>query len=1180
MRPRTLRRMTTAGAMALCISAALAQAPTSTAITYQGQLKQNGMPVTGVADFRVYLYSVETGGTPEDSLACYGTAINDGLFALDLNFDPTIFNGDGLWLEIHVACPSGSTFVALTPRQPLRPAPYALFALDGNAVLTLPYAAICPLDVGDAFAISQPTAGAAAIHAEATGGNGQAVHATASAVEGTAVQADATGDALYAVVGTASARGTVTNYGGLFTAAGDRARAVLGYATATSGYNYGVYGRSDSSTGRGVYGVVPADSGNAYGVYGEAASQDGIGVFGYNDWEGAGPAIAVRGSTNSPDGFGGWFEGRGYFSGHVGIGTTSPGYPLQVYADGDAAVVAENPAEDTRGELGSPNGGVVGQATTGYGVVGLATDEGTVTNVGVKGEAGGTTGRGVHGHAYAPTGATAGVYGSAVSSNGRGVYGECGGDYGRGVAGNATGAAGYGVHGSATTGTGVYGESAGGHGVSGFTSDAASAGVYGTNEAETGNAIGVWGWTGSASGFAGYFEGQGYFSGKVGIGTTTPTSPLTVAGLVESTTDGFKFPDGTVQTTAAAGSGGSLWTEAGSDIYFDTGRVGIGTDAPAYALHVYAGADAAIAGENLGESTRGELGSAYGGVFGEATTASGTGIYGQATNAGAVANAGVRGDAMGTAGRGVYGWAAAPSGTTSGVYGQSDSPNGRGVFGHATATSGTTYGVYGTVDSSGGSGVFGESTVVGGYGVSGRTVSGAAIFGEATATTGSTRGVEGFAQSPDGAAVLGYNEGESGNAIGVKGETSSATGFGGYFVGRGYFSGRVGVGTTSPATALDVIGKIKAIQFQLTDSPSAGYVLTSDSAGNAAWEPVPTFSLPYNQTLSYGYAAFKVVNTGTEAWSHGIWAEINSGSSDPNAAAGYFTANGSNGRAVLANSDHGTAVSAYHTGSNYAYFGSSNGAGGAYFTTNTAGGFGVKGVASASTGLNTVGGWFESYSSAGKGVVSLASGYAGTAITAESTGSAGVGVFVKNVSAEAPALLIRNENFGPFIRAQNSTTNTVFEVANDGTTSVTTLHITGGADLAENFPVSGAVTPGTVVEIDPDHPGQMRIACGAYNRRVAGVISGANDLGAGMVLGDLPGLDGAQPIALSGRVWVQCDARSGAISPGDLLTTAERPGHAMRVDDFDRAHGAVLGKAMSSLAAGETGMVLVLVNLQ
>ncbi len=38
---------------------------------------------------------------------------------------------------------------------------------------------------------------------------------------------------------------------------------------------------------------------------------------------------------------------------------------------------------------------------------------------------------------------------------------------------------------------------------------------------------------------------------NVGIKTNQPNSPLTVAGTIESTTGGIKFPDGTVQTTAA-----------------------------------------------------------------------------------------------------------------------------------------------------------------------------------------------------------------------------------------------------------------------------------------------------------------------------------------------------------------------------------------------------------------------------------------------------------------------------------------------------------------------------------------------------------------------------------------------------------------------------------------------------
>jgi len=46
--------------------------------------------------------------------------------------------------------------------------------------------------------------------------------------------------------------------------------------------------------------------------------------------------------------------------------------------------------------------------------------------------------------------------------------------------------------------------------------------------------------------------GTSYFAGNVGIGVTAPTSPLTVKGVIQSTSGGFKFPDGTTQTTAEA----------------------------------------------------------------------------------------------------------------------------------------------------------------------------------------------------------------------------------------------------------------------------------------------------------------------------------------------------------------------------------------------------------------------------------------------------------------------------------------------------------------------------------------------------------------------------------------------------------------------------------------------------
>ena len=175
----------------------------------------------------------------------------------------------------------------------------------------------------------------------------------------------------------------------------------------------------------------------------------------------------------------------------------------------------------------------------------------------------------------------------------------------------------------------------------------------------------------------------------------------------------------------------------------------------------------------------------------------------------------------------------------------------------------------------------------------------------------------------------------------------------------------------------------------------------------------------------------------------------------------------------------------------------------------------------------------------------------------KSDGSAGAKLDVRN-SAGSPTITLDGQS---------------------GEATVKTLNITGGSDLAEPFPMEDEVEAGSVMIIDEDHPGWLKISSHAYDTRVAGIVSGANGVQPGVSLRQKGVLEEGRNVALTGRVYAFAEATDSPIKPGDLLTTSDRPGYLMKVTDHTRAQGAVIGKAMSRLASG-TGMVLVLVNLQ
>jgi hypothetical protein len=154
-------------------------------------------------------------------------------------------------------------------------------------------------------------------------------------------------------------------------------------------------------------------------------------------------------------------------------------------------------------------------------------------------------------------------------------------------------------------------------------------------------------------------------------------------------------------------------------------------------------------------------------------------------------------------------------------------------------------------------------------------------------------------------------------------------------------------------------------------------------------------------------------------------------------------------------------------------------------------------------------------------------------------------------------------------------------------TGVETIRLDGGsgdiilsnADCAEDFDVASPdlARPGTVMVLADD--GAVTPSREPYDRRVAGVVSGAGGLRPGIVLGREAGAPTRCPLALVGRVFCHADASDGPIGLGDLLTTSSTPGHAMKAADPTRAFGAVLGKALGQLPSGR-GLIRVLVALQ
>ncbi len=157
-------------------------------------------------------------------------------------------------------------------------------------------------------------------------------------------------------------------------------------------------------------------------------------------------------------------------------------------------------------------------------------------------------------------------------------------------------------------------------------------------------------------------------------------------------------------------------------------------------------------------------------------------------------------------------------------------------------------------------------------------------------------------------------------------------------------------------------------------------------------------------------------------------------------------------------------------------------------------------------------------------------------------------------------------------------------------------HSGGCGDIAENVAVNPDhkdLEPGTVVCIDPEHPDQFTPCGRSYDTSVAGIVSAdPNSLLEPTVMdadGRRRGLSSIRPtipLALVGRVDCFVDTTDREIRIGDLLTTSDTPGHAMKAEPemingkpFIPS-GTVIGKALEPLPKGRKGKVKVLVTLR
>ena len=149
MKTKTIVRLITVSSLLSGIAQA---APLGTAFTYQGRLAIGTNVANGNYDLKFSVYDASSiGNQVGNSLTNAATGVTNGLFAVTLDFGSGVFTGEARWLEIAVRTNGGGAFTALSPRQPITPAPYSLYAPSaGTATTAITASNAVPGSVGNA----------------------------------------------------------------------------------------------------------------------------------------------------------------------------------------------------------------------------------------------------------------------------------------------------------------------------------------------------------------------------------------------------------------------------------------------------------------------------------------------------------------------------------------------------------------------------------------------------------------------------------------------------------------------------------------------------------------------------------------------------------------------------------------------------------------------------------------------------------------------------------------------------------------------------------------------------------------------------------------------------------------------------------------------------------------------